>query len=282
VIDVACVVEPDVHQVLGASILSLSLRSHPGPTAFHLVVIDRPMLDVSRLVGAARRLGLECATLRPRSDNRYFNRWLCLDAFPGLRDAACVALLDWDIIRTSDLPLPAPAAGKVGCRPNPPLLYQRLVTELGAVLPRRLAGADGSLASSVNGGVILGDGPTLARVAGASEAWDARLRGLLPACAEWEREQLVTSIAVGEVGLEPLASEWNVTPTSPVDDAATHLWHYNDGSPAAYRLKRNLARPEVVAACCRELAASWPRSVAVFEALHAEALGRAGASGLFD
>jgi hypothetical protein len=230
----------------------------------------------------SERLGLECATLPPRSDNRYFNRWLCLDAFPSLRDAASVALLDWDIIQTSDLMLPAPVAGKVGCRPNPPFLYQRLVAALGAVLPRGLAGADGSLASSVNSGVILADGPTLARVAGASEAWDARLRGLLPGCAEWEREQLVTSVAVGEVGLAPLAPEWNVTPTSPVDDASTHLWHYNDGHPAAYRLKRNLARPEVVAACCRELAAAWPRSVIVFEALHTEVLGQARASGLID
>jgi hypothetical protein len=271
VTDVVSVIEPDLNHLLGAYLQSLSLRAHPAPIAYRLVVVARSRGIPQRIARWARDLGI-CCELRPaRSDNPYFNRWLALEAFEELRGASHVALLDWDILYAPGPRLPGPVDGLVCGRRNPPGMYRRLLPALRGALPPALASGDGDLASSVNGGVLVASGPALARVAEKSSEWAARLLDGLAACEPWEREQLVTSVAVGEVGLAPLEERWNVTPLSPVADDQVALWHYNDGLDASRKLKRNLLRPGFVEATCRGLAGRWPGAIGRFEALYAEA-----------
>jgi hypothetical protein len=267
---VACVIEPDVNQLLGAYLQLLSLRHHVAPIGYHLVVVARSPEIPQRMARWADDLGMSCAVRPPRPENPYFNRWLCLDAHEALRQAECVALLDWDLIALPGAQLPGPPAGKVHCRRNPPGMYRGLLARPGS-LPAALAGDDGDLLSSVNAGVLIGAGPDLVRLARASAEWWEQLRDDLAACAPWQREQLVTSLAVGEVGLAPLEERWNVTPLSAVPDDRIALWHYNDGHEDTRRMKKVLIRPRCVEEACRELRGRWPGAVGRFEELYAEA-----------
>jgi hypothetical protein len=267
---VACVIEPDVNQLLGAYLQLLSLRPHPAPIAYHLVVVARSREIPQRMARWAGDLGMRGAVRPPHSENPYFNRWLGLDAHEVLRRAECVALLDWDIIAMPGARFPGPLEGKVHCRRNPPGMYRRLLAHIES-RPAALASDDGDLASSVNAGVLIGGGPDLVRLARASAEWSARLRDDLASCEPWQHEQLATSLAVGEVGLAPLEERWNVTPLSPVPDDRIALWHYNDGHEATRRLKKDLIRPQSVAETCRELRARWPGAIGRFLELYDEA-----------
>jgi hypothetical protein len=271
VTNVVSVIEPDINQLLGSYILYLSLRSHPALVDYHLVLVDRSAKVASQMVRWARDRGLRCESRPPRSDNPYFNRWLFLDAFESLRAAPHVVLLDWDITYIPDARLPDAVDGSVRGRLNPPWLYQRHVRALRGTLPPGVVSDGGDLSSSVNSGVLISSGAALARVAERSNAWAGQILRDGPPIEPWAREQLITSIAVGEVGLSPLDERWNVTPLSPVDDAATCLWHYNDSTHATRRLKRNLVRPKLVEEICRELSGRWPRTIACFQELYEEA-----------
>src|SRR5262249_21264706 len=152
-----------------------------------------------------------CEVRPPRSVNPYFNRWLCLDGHAVLREARCVALLDWDVLYMPGAPLPGAVEGRVMGRRNPSTMYRDLVAGQGW-LPAALQDYEGGLASSVNGGVLIAGGPELVRVARESDAWLSRLDGDLAMWEPWQVEQMVISIAVGAVGFAPLDDAWNVTP----------------------------------------------------------------------
>jgi hypothetical protein len=275
VVHVANVIEADINQLLGACLQYLSLRDHPRPLEYYLVIVDRAAEITAQFVEWGRSWGLHCGAAPPASQQvPYLNRWLFQDVFPPLREAAHVVFLDWDIIYAGQQPIPAPRnAGQILCRRNPLDMYRALIRVIREQVPAKLLAEDLDLISSVNAGVIIGHGSALVEFAIRNRLWIERVFEALDFGHLTDKEQLAFSLAVGEFGLERLDDPWNVTPLSPVADRDVQLWHYNNSVYQMLQLKRQLVRPQQVRATCEHFAAQWPQTMGKFAAFYQEAIG---------
>lgn len=264
---VACVIEPEVSQLIGAAVQRWSVIDSGLADSWHLTVVNRG--DATRrIVSAAERAGISVRTAEPDHVNAYSNKWLFLQAWPELSEQSLVLCLDWDIVQVREARVPEVPEGNVGCRRNPPDMYAEVIRGLHGRPGCSWANGDGRISTSVNGGVIVGTQAVLARMCGLVGRYlrsDVFQRMKHHA---WAREQLALSVAAGDIGLVPLGDEWNVTPLSPVPAEHTVFWHYNDGHPVSRRLKQSLADPVQVRELCMQLPDTHRRSVNRFLQLY--------------
>lgn len=268
---VACTIEAEPSQFVGALILWLSLGRIDPPAGFRLCIVERGPA-AAELLEVCAAVGVTAATSTPVEGNRFLNKWLVLDAFRELREASRAALLDWDTLLCTPAPLPAAPAVGVLARRNPTGIYRDLIRTarpLGTPLVRF-----GRVRCSINAGVLIGSGPNLRACGERAVTLVHRLERAAPDAQAWQVEQLATSIAAGEIGPRPLPRAWNVTPQSRrVPDRAVRLWHYNDGVPESHALKRCLDQPALAQELLRALGRRWPTPVATLAGLHGEVLG---------
>ncbi len=271
---VISVIEPNVGQLVGALMLWLSLRRSPTPSTFRLCIVLRES-DITELIETCSALGLEFGVARPQHDNPFLNKWLAFDSFTGLREKPHVLLLDWDTLLCAPCALPGPFGSTITARRNPSGMYRDIIAQARKPLPRTPAIFWGRVRTSINGGVLIGPGDSLARCAEKTIAWVAEITRRAPVAPAWKVEQLALSIAVSEIGLSELNNRWNVTPQleSRVSDRDVCLWHYNDGVEGSYALKRCLDQPGLVKQHLEQFSTRWPRSVAAFSELYEEVLG---------
>jgi hypothetical protein len=177
-------------------------------------------------------------------------------------------LLDWDVMNSQRGELPV-CNGSIRARQNPPDLYRDLV----ANSPRaRELVRDRDVPSSINGGVLISTASKLFECGRRTKLLVDALRFELCEFPAWKVEQFALSIAVGQLGLDPLQNRWNVTPVSPVLDSEVAFFHYNDSVETTRRLKLHLHEPPVVVACLHDLEKRWPEQARRLARLYAEAI----------
>ena len=262
---IVCTIEPEASQFIGATLLHRSLAANCAkPFDFRLTIIRRGSHETF-LADLADSLGIKVRLAQTGHANGYLNKWPGLGAHADLRGARHVACLDWDMLLIRRCSFPAPFPNSISARPNPPDLYAGRL----AALKKRIAGpplieSNLHVPSSINGGVLIGSETQLRQCGQATIRYENVIRSSGGKWELWEREQLALSLAVGEIGLRPLEPAWNATQRAAVRREKICLWHYSDGWPLSWRLKRCLHRPVDALALLREMETTRSDPVAVF------------------
>jgi hypothetical protein len=264
-----CTIEPVLPQVIGAALQALSFR--PLRNCRHVVRVADGHLPLYRgIIQWLREFGVPHTAAAAQSRNRYLNKWVALEAHCGGAPAA--AVIDWDILNVGADGFPHPNGRTVSARKNPADSYAECAARLRDLAPQCWDGL--RLPCAINSGFVLAAPAVLAQLARRTISLvdEMTRRGLGE--PPWHAEQLAASIAAGECGLTPLGDEWNVTPQSPVDDAAVRLWHYNDATETTRAIKRNLDHPEFVFEALLALEPNWPTAARRFRELYEQVIDR--------
>lgn len=270
---VVCTIEPDASQFIGASLLHRSLVANCAkPFDFRLTIIRRGT-DETLLADLADSLGITVRLATSQHQNRFLNKWPGLDAHKDLRGEKHVACLDWDMLLVRRCSFPGPFPNEIGARLNPADLYANRL----ASLKRRIAGPplidlNFNVPTSINGGLLVSNVELLRRCGQATVRYENLIHSTTRDWEFWEREQLALSLAVGEIGLQPLDPSWNATRRAKIRPEKIALWHYSDGWETTMRLKRCLHRPEYALALLRQIQSTCSHPVATFLELYARTL----------
>ncbi len=258
-IKVVCIIEPNIMQSIGASMLFESLKNSFLDNSFFRLYIVNNGECVDNLVAQIKsNLEFEVLVIKPNKNNPYLNKLqFTEDSFLADYD---ILLLDWDLLHnnTINLHLPCCRKDELFARSNPTKLYDDIIDLLVKSEPREISDLPSfNTNMSINTGVMLGHFEVFKYMK--ERALELlKNKYIIKITEKWKQEQFVISLITQELKLSNFENNWNYTLQSPeIPEEDVLFWHYNDGDTRTFNLKRNLTRSKVVKDCLDSIKSDW-------------------------